>query len=763
MKDIKSLYESVKSNRTQDRIDTYTECVEDLLMNKPNDYMLHLEYIILSSIGLNTWNQFVEQYGFPITQYDYILETFQKCLKKCKQKGEDSSLYEESLKNLELMKKQYFKCFLMYEDYEEKLTEKEKYNNYFYTKNYSLLENFDKLFSRYGLGIIPDIIIECKKQNKVQEFVNVCLEKQLDPMSYQWILECLLESEQLEGPFNMMTKARDQAVQARTTYGKNSEEFKKAEKTVKDCERIYSQALKDHKKSFKKDTTPVGEEPVQEIQEQPESPTMYERTLEYICDEALSRNEKIYQESLLNEEFDVQYEYSDFEIKCMEDMISFNEYMITYLEDNDEMLNINNYTLTLYETLGNIIDDGESSAVMAQNFLAPASLEGPTLTKQETVLTKNTSNKYSGDIPQYLKKNHSLGYGEDDKDSKSDDGSKEDKKEDDIDLDDLKRVPDTETLQDLKDDLKTADTPEETQQAQQAINNYYYNYINSHNVTTTDDHSVGKRIHSDDINSRNQNHQPIKTEGPLGMFSNAENEINENAPWSLNVNFNEGVSDAPIISSENVSIENYFKYDYNFETVFSEADDPPSLETHLDMQKPTDTNPVRHAMQDLDRKMLRGQQRAKKGVQNVQNFGRAVAKPGKRTSAWLTNMINQWKDKRETDIKEKMADRHQRTTLLKGVRTAVITGSLFKAGLLLNPIFLFLAIANRADKKSKTFRLRNEMIGELKTELEVIDVKIQDAASKGDNKAKYQLMRLRNEIRKKLLRVGGGKDFRKII
>ena len=47
------------------------------------------------------------------------------------------------------------------------------------------------------------------------------------------------------------------------------------------------------------------------------------------------------------------------------------------------------------------------------------------------------------------------------------------------------------------------------------------------------------------------------------------------------------------------------------------------------------------------------------------------------------------------------------------------------------------------------------MIGELKTEMQVIDEKIKDADSRGDNKAKYQLMRFKNEINKKLMRVGG--------
>ena len=82
---------------------------------------------------------------------------------------------------------------------------------------------------------------------------------------------------------------------------------------------------------------------------------------------------------------------------------------------------------------------------------------------------------------------------------------------------------------------------------------------------------------------------------------------------------------------------------------------------------------------------------------------------------------------------------------------------------MLNPVFLFLSVTKGVGRHKKEFRIRNEMIGELKTELQVIDEKIKDADRAGDNKAKYQLMRLKNEINKKLLRVGGDKQWKKIL
>lgn len=182
-----------------------------------------------------------------------------------------------------------------------------------------------------------------------------------------------------------------------------------------------------------------------------------------------------------------------------------------------------------------------------------------------------------------------------------------------------------------------------------------------------------------------------------------------------------------------------------------------------DDDKPESDHPVRDILMDLDREKVKSQQKMKQTVQNVQNVARAAVKPAQRTKQWLTNMVNDWKDKDENAIKEKMADPAARRNIFSAINFAIKTGSLFKAGLLLNPVFLFLSITKKVSNNKNQQRIRNEMIGELKTELEVIDAKIEDAKYNNDNKAKYQLMRLRNEINKKLLRVSGSESNKKWI
>lgn len=187
-----------------------------------------------------------------------------------------------------------------------------------------------------------------------------------------------------------------------------------------------------------------------------------------------------------------------------------------------------------------------------------------------------------------------------------------------------------------------------------------------------------------------------------------------------------------------------------------------------DMDKPKSDHPVQDTLMDIDKSLTKHQQNAKKTIQNVQNTGRLFMKPVKRAEMWIGNMISKWKDADENKIKERMADPHSRNALMSALKASIKYGALAKAGLLLNPIFLGIEVLRVGTKRSREFRIRNEMIGELKTELQIIDQKIEDAKSRAheseaDRKAVYQLMRFRNELNKKLLRVGGTKEFKKII
>jgi len=193
------------------------------------------------------------------------------------------------------------------------------------------------------------------------------------------------------------------------------------------------------------------------------------------------------------------------------------------------------------------------------------------------------------------------------------------------------------------------------------------------------------------------------------------------------------------------------------ETTFAEA------VGDADDNKPKSDHPVKDILTDIDRKTTKKQQETKRKVQNIQNVGRAAMKPINRTKGWLTKMLVDWKDADENKIKERMTDPNVRNNLFAAIKEFIVAGSLFKAGILLNPVFLFLSLARGYGKNKQQFRLRNEIIGELKTEMEVIDEKIRDADYKGDKSEKYKLMRFKNELNKKLIRVGGTRAMKKMI
>jgi len=249
--------------------------------------------------------------------------------------------------------------------------------------------------------------------------------------------------------------------------------------------------------------------------------------------------------------------------------------------------------------------------------------------------------------------------------------------------------------------------------------------------SSKDDHSIHKSSYDSStgkhVNSHNNNVEEVNNKEEKDFEGLKESSL----PWELNIGFE--------IKSINEAV--------------GDADD----------NKPESDHPIKDILTDIDRATVKKQQQAKKKVQDIQNVGRAAMKPVNRTKEWIGNMIGKWKDADETNIKEKMADPHARSNLFTAIKKSITAGSLLKAGLLLNPVFLFLTVTRGIGKNKREFRIRNEMIGEIKTEISIIDEKIKDADSKGDNKAKYQLMRFKNELNKKLLRVGGGKRWAKLI
>lgn len=688
MKDIKSLYLAAKNSRKKNDISAYAEAVHEMFENSPNDYISNLEYIIQSDIGIRTLTEFVDKYGLPISCFDTVMEHLETCIEKCNNAGIDSTLYQEASEYMQAFRQKYIGCFMMEAFFNDECPD--DYIKTYYDVNESGLPNRKLaagLLEKFQEYAIPDIIVTADNiGGNAMDTVLGYIESHStlgSPATCELVLECVK---------NLVPESN----------GVRSMMESKASSGI-----------------------------LRSLRE---------------------RNHQSYREAVITGNDDIMLEYSDDEINAIQDLISINEYKVTWADElNESATDIQNTIYSLYEEFDGL--ENEDGPLLADESVADSVIPmlpgsaGVVHPMQERPWLVNTRNKKTGDIPGYIKRNHNLGYGEDD--SSSDHGSDGDSSSDgttvdpEPTLDDFKRP----SAEDMSTPYSGLDEPKEepeklTPAEQKAINNYYYyTYNNSLNKNTSgsfnrdhsthtststkktvDDHSKGKRVNSDNINTTPDDEDEFK---PVGE------DVDVDLPWKLNI------FDDSALMTEAVG--------------------------DADKDRPQSDHPVKDILTDVDRALVKKQQGAKKAVQNVQNAGRAFVKPAVRTTKWVDNMVHNWKDADENSVKEKLADPHARSNLFSAIRTAIVGGSLLKAGLLLNPVFLGLSAVRKFGKNKKEFRIRNEMIGELKTEMEIIDEKIKDADRVGDNKAKYKLMRFKNELNKKLLRVGGPKGWKKII
>jgi RimJ/RimL family protein N-acetyltransferase len=815
LKDIKSLYQSAKSSGSKVDADSYIEAVNDCLQNDPYQYASNIEYIISSSYGIKTFKEFFDRYGIPLISYDTIMESIDTAIKKCSFSNIKTDIYNETKALLESFRNKYQNAFIMFESYDgDTDISRDDYLKLYYKEHFKL--NIPRVLSQFGEVAIPDVIIEADMNNKIEttlELLSESITTDEPAKYYQWLSEVTADI----------------------------------------------QNSSDRVQGFKKKFT--------------------EKSLEGIVNSIKLRNVILHKESVLMDE-PRNLEYSENDIQVMKDFISFKEYYITAIDDPSRIESIQSKIISVYEEFDGIVPEEESCADIV-GMLPGTTVDKKVLSKQyypgmelSEYLDESTSNKKSGEVPDYLKNHHDLSYGEDDSNKVGGPGG--DPKistSTSTDVDDMQlpsdflRKPTNNVSKhddsDVKDDKKDNNSPTPANHSA-PVNNYYYTYNNSFNKHRNS-HHTDNSTHSDshdslEYNSNSNNDGVVKQEstdmfsldifGGLPYFFESKKDIDsykdalaifdslteKEKQWVAHGDYKDSpytcyrkiykvdgenagfidimtylrdqliittavkkefrrrgltgtmVSDAVKFftgsrfktmiwrASTDNAISNDAAKKYGFKLVDSTNVYELSLgkdkimnestnesEDNTDPEKPTSDHPIRDTLMDIDRKLTSKQQEVKKTVQDAVNVGKTFIKPAQRTAGWINSMVNQWKDTNETNIKEKMADPRSRQGLYQSIKKAIIAGSLFKAGLLLNPIFLFLAITKKVSNDKNAFRIRNEMIGELKAELAVMDEKIKDADNNRDNGAKYKLMRFKTELQKKLLRVEGGKKMAKII
>lgn len=110
----------------------------------------------------------------------------------------------------------------------------------------------------------------------------------------------------------------------------------------------------------------------------------------------------------------------------------------------------------------------------------------------------------------------------------------------------------------------------------------------------------------------------------------------------------------------------------------------------------------------------------------------------------------------ENSIKEDVRDKKVKGIpfkVTKLVKTAAIAGTAWA----ISPAIVGLGILGKMTiGKYLTAREKDRLMNELTQELEIVEEKIKDADANGDKEKKYQLMRLRNEIKRNKMKISSG-------
>lgn len=151
-----------------------------------------------------------------------------------------------------------------------------------------------------------------------------------------------------------------------------------------------------------------------------------------------------------------------------------------------------------------------------------------------------------------------------------------------------------------------------------------------------------------------------------------------------------------------------------------------------------------HAAKDEERLA-----KSKEKTQKLKNAANAVSSTPKRVSDDLKKFVqdfDKWDDNRRKEFLLKPGYRHK---IVKHLKKAITLGSVASVNLALVP---FLAMINHCSKL-KDKRIRNELAKELENEIHICEEKINDANSAGDNKSKYELMRIKDKLEAEKVRV----------
>lgn len=170
-----------------------------------------------------------------------------------------------------------------------------------------------------------------------------------------------------------------------------------------------------------------------------------------------------------------------------------------------------------------------------------------------------------------------------------------------------------------------------------------------------------------------------------------------------------------------------------------------------DKPNPGLTKKIQNGAMDTEMKMQQAKGKMDEKMTAVKNAAKAVITIPSNIVNGIQTKIKEWNEWDENKKKERILDSGYRSTIFKTLKTAITYGAVWE----INKVWVIWLYIFRHTPiyKDRNSRIKNELLVELDTEIQVTEEKIQDASSNGDQKQKYQLMRLKKKLEAEKVRV----------
>ena len=170
------------------------------------------------------------------------------------------------------------------------------------------------------------------------------------------------------------------------------------------------------------------------------------------------------------------------------------------------------------------------------------------------------------------------------------------------------------------------------------------------------------------------------------------------------------------------------------------------------IKKPSKKNVFRNIQTkalDADVQFKKAVAKGRRTAVDAKNAVKAITKIPENIVNSIKKQVNDWDEMDDNRRKEYIIKPGVRKRYFRALNICLMHYGAFA----INPVLNIVLFICQALGKSKDVRIRNELIRELKAEIKVTEEKINDANANGDQKQKYQLIRIKEKLDAEMTRV----------